>query len=355
MNVGIQDIDSHNFPNFALMRIAGWHRMRGDNVEMADPMFGDYDRVYQSKIFTFTPDDTTPWRCEVIKGGTGYDIHSRLPYEIEHSSAMDYSLYPQYPFSIQFFSRGCIRKCPFCLVRDKEGYIQPVEPVDLNPNGEWIEVLDNNFFANDEWKSAVDYLLKTKQKVNLHGVDVRIMDEEQAYWLNKLPLKRRIHIAWDLPNIDLTNQLKEMLKYIAPWKVVCYVLVGFNSSMEQDLWRIRTIAELGMNPFVMVYRDYENKTEPSQYCRDLASWVNKFPIFKSCRFEDFSPRKGFTCAEYFKVKTICRECKHYSPSEHTYIDGIGFCNRKGSWCRAWQPNQCEQYERAEGFNPHHNH
>lgn len=172
MKIGLVDVDGHNFPNLALMRLSAWHKAHGDSVEWADPMFGgDYDRIYKSKIFTFTPDDTFPWNCEVIKGGTGYDVRSRLPIEVEQSTAMDYSLYPQYPFSIQFFSRGCIRHCPFCLVHDKEGAIHPVEPLQLNPNGKHIEVLDNNFFANPEWKSAIDYLLATKQKVNLHGVD----------------------------------------------------------------------------------------------------------------------------------------------------------------------------------------
>lgn len=300
MRIGLIDVDGHNFPNFALMRLSAYHKAKGDSVEWADAMFGGrYDRIYKSKIFTFSPDDNTPWDCEVICGGTGYDVKSRLPEEVEQSTAMDYSLYPQYPFSIQFFSRGCIRHCPFCLVHDKEGGIHPVVPVELNPNGKHIEVLDNNFFANPEWKYAVDYLLKAKQKVNLHGVDVRIMDEEQAYWLNKLPLYKSVHIAWDLPNIGLTGKLREVIRYIKPWKLMCYVLVGFNSTMEQDMYRIERCRELGIKPYVMPYRDFENKTKPSQYARDLAQYVNKPMIFKSCRFEDFSPRKGFVCREYF--------------------------------------------------------
>ena len=300
MNIGLIDVDGHNFPNFALMRISAWCKAHGDNVEWADAMFGGgYDRVFKSKIFTFSPDDNTPWSCEVVCGGTGYDIKSRLPEEVEKSTAMDYSLYPQYDFSIQFFSRGCIRHCPFCLVHDKEGGIHPVEPVELNPRGKHIEVLDNNFFANPEWKSAVDYLLKAKQKVNLHGVDVRIMNEEQAYWLNCLPLHKSIHIAWDLPQLDLTEKLREVTHYIKPWKLMCYILVGFNSTMEQDMYRIERCREFGIKPYVMPYRDFENKTKPSQYAKDLAQYVNKPMIFKSCKFEDFSPRKGFVCREYF--------------------------------------------------------
>ena len=94
-----------------------------------------YDKVLASKVFTFTPD--YDYRLldarEVIKGGTGYDIPGRLPEAVENSRMMDYSIYPEYPFSLQFFSRGCIRKCPFCLVREKEGYIQTVDPPVRNP------------------------------------------------------------------------------------------------------------------------------------------------------------------------------------------------------------------------------
>lgn len=298
MNIGLLDVDGHNFPNFALMKISAWHKARGDNVEWALPMFGQYHRVYKSKIFTFTPDEPTDWHCEVIKGGTGYDVRSRLADEIESSTRMDYSIYPQYQFSIQFFSRGCLRSCPFCLVREKEGYIHPVEPVELNPNGKWIEVLDNNFFANPEWKSAIQYLLKARQPVNLHGVDVRIMDEEQAYWLNRLHLRRSIHIAWDLPQIDLTDKLQEVTHYIKPYKLMCYILIGFNSTVEQDMYRIERCRELGIKPYVMPYRNFQNKEQPTQYAKDLAQYVNKPMIFKSCKFADFSPRKGFKCSEY---------------------------------------------------------
>lgn len=225
-------------------------------------------------------------------------IKSHLPIEIENFGALDYSIYPQYAFSIQFFSRGCIRRCPFCLVRDKEGEIHPVDPVNLNPVGKHIEVLDNNFFANPEWKEAIKYLLGAKQKVNLHGVDIRIMNEEQAYWLNKLPLHKNIHIAWDLPTLDLTDKLREVVRYIKPYKLMCYVLIGFNSTVAEDMYRIERLRELGIKPYIMPYRDFENRRNPTQYEKDLAQYVNKPMIFKSCSFADFSPRKGFKCQQH---------------------------------------------------------
>lgn len=128
MKIGLVDVDGHNFPNYALMKISAYHKAQGDEVEWANPFF-EYDKVYKSKIFTFTPDDLSPYNCEVVKGGTGYDIASKLPKEIEEFGEVDYSIYPQYPFSIQFLSRGCIRQCPFCLVREKEGYIHFTPPL----------------------------------------------------------------------------------------------------------------------------------------------------------------------------------------------------------------------------------
>ena len=299
MNIGLVDVDGHNFPNFALMKISAYHKSLGDNVEWVNPLFGHYDKVYSSKIFTFSNDyDYCGLNCDIEKGGTGYDIKKRLPKEIEDSTLMDYSIYPQYPFSVQFFSRGCIRHCPFCLVHDKEGGIHSVKPSDLNPKGEWLEILDNNFFANPEWHKSADYIIKNNQPIKLHGVDVRIMDEEQAFYLNKFKMKQNIHIAWDLPKIDLTENLKSMIKYIKPYKITCYVLIGYNSTIEQDLFRLQTLKELGITPFVQPFRDYENKRNTTQYELDLARWANRMWLFKSMNFKEYSPRKGFLCKEY---------------------------------------------------------
>ena len=126
------------------------------------------------------------------------------------------------------------------------------------------------------------------------------MTEEQAYWLNKLKLKGNVHIAWDLPQLDLTEKLREVTKYIKPYKLTCYVLIGYNSTKEQDLFRINTLKEFGIYPFVQPYRDFENKRTPTQYEKDLARWANNKFLYKSCKFEDFEPRKGFKCKEYFK-------------------------------------------------------
>ena len=320
--IGLVDIDS-KFPNFALMKISAWYKSHGDRVEWAHPE-KEYDLIYQSKVFTFTPDIQHEWNCPTIKGGTGYDIHIQLDPEIENSLLVDYSLYPDCKFSIQFLSRGCIRQCEFCIVHEKEGNIHAVEPVELNPNGEWIELLDNNVFANPEWRKSIDYLLKQNQPVNLHGVDIRIMNEEQAFWLNKLPLKKHIHIAWDLPQIDLTDKLKEIVRYMNPSKLMCYVLVGFNSSMQEDLYRIYRLRELGILPFVMPYRDFDNKLAKDQYAMDLARWCNNRYIFKSCpRFRDYVPRKNFNCSYYFNSEWCEDDLGIIIPVKKRKIKGWG--------------------------------
>ncbi len=280
MKIGLIDVDSHNFPNLALMKISSYHKRNGDSVEMAT--LGNYDKLYVSKLFNFSDLNlnTLITADETIIGGSGYDLNINLPPEIEICDP-DYSIYPMYDFSLQFYSRGCIRNCSFCIVRQKEGYIKTVKPMALNPNGNRIEVLDNNFFANPEWMFAVNDLIRTKQTVNLHGVDVRLMNEEQAYWLNKLKHHKQIHIAWDFPNLDLTPKIKEMTKYIKPYKIMCYVLIGYNSTPEQDLYRVEKLRELGVDPFVMPY----NKSD--KYQKKFARWVNHKAIFKTVKWSEY--------------------------------------------------------------------
>lgn len=299
MKIGLIDVDGHHFPNLALMKLSAWHKSQGDTVDWYSGI-ERYDRVYMSKVFTFTPDDGRVIQAdEVVKGGTGYNITSKLPLKIDSITNPDYSIYPIHKFSLQFFSRGCIRNCPFCLVRRKEGKIQQAFPMELNPVGKHIEVLDNNFFANPQWREAVSFLNNTKQPVNLHGVDVRIMDEEQADALNSMRLKgSSIHIAWDNPKDDILPHLKAMVQRVKRYKVSCYVLIGYWSTPEEDYYRVMKLAELGVDPFVQYYRDYDNERNPTQYEKDFASWVNKKERFKSFDFKDFSPRKGFKCNFY---------------------------------------------------------
>lgn len=270
-------------PNIALMQISTWHKSKGDDVDWYNPLLDRYDTdlLYESQLFDFTERFDYYPDCQIIQGGTGIDIKKRLPKEIESIKQLDYSLYPDCDYSMQFYSRGCIRKCPFCVVHDKEGNIQSVLPYRLNPNGKRIEILDNNFFANPDWREAVADILSTNQKVNLHGVDVRIMDEEQAKALNKLKHDGQIHIAWDLPQMDLRPKLQEITKWIKPYKLMCYVLIGYDSTPDQDLFRVEALRELKIDPFVMPF------DKSDEYQRKFARWVNMKAVFKTVKWKDY--------------------------------------------------------------------
>lgn len=271
-------------PNIAIMQISTYHKRLGDDVDWYNPLLDIYDtdRLYESQLFDFTdPFNYYPYNSDIIRGGTGIDIEKRLPNEIESIKELDYTIYSNCDYSMQFYSRGCIRQCPFCVVHDKEGSIQSVEPFKLNPNGKHIEILDNNFFANPDWREAVKDILRSKQKVNLHGVDVRIMDEEQAKALNKMKHKGQIHIAWDLPEMDLRPKLEEVTKWIKPYKLMCYVLIGYNSTEEQDLYRVETLRELKIDPFVMPF------DKSDQYQKRFARWVNMKAVFKTVKWNEY--------------------------------------------------------------------
>lgn len=283
MKIRLVDVDGI-MPVIPLMKIATYYKSQGHDVEWHNPMADNIlspDKVYASKLFDFTPDYQYFPDCEIVKGGTGYDITSKLPPEIENITDLDYSIYPTCDYSMQFYSRGCIRNCPFCVVRQKEGFIKTVEPMGLNPRGKHIEVLDNNFFANPEWKWAVEQLIKIGQPVNLHGVDARIMTEEHAYNLNRLKHYKQIHIAWDSPKDNLTPRLQDITKWIKPYKLMCYVLIGYWSTEAEDIYRVEKLRELGIDPFVMPF----NKKD--DYQKRFARWVNHKAIFKTVKWQDY--------------------------------------------------------------------
>ena len=280
MIIRLKDLDS-KMGSIPLMQTATF--FQDHDLAWHNPIMDqDIDRLYISKIFDFTEDyQYTQGAKEVIKGGSGYDLTTRLSKEIEDIRKLDYSIYPHIDYSLQFFSRGCIRNCPFCIVQHKEGHIKPVKPFELNPRGKHIEVLDNNFFASPEWKIATEQLIKWNQPVNFHGIDARIMTEEQAFYLNKIKRYKQIHIAWDNPKDNLIPKLKEIVKYIKPYKIMCYVLIGYWSTEEEDLYRVEKLRELKIDPFVMPY------DKSDKYQRAFARWVNHKAIFKTVKWQDY--------------------------------------------------------------------
>lgn len=282
MRIGLINIEPKIF-NTVYMQIATYHKRQGDTVDWWSPLTDrQFDHVYCSSIFDFTDKSEVPERA--ICGGTGFDVMSRLPAEIE-SCNLDYSIYPRCKTSYLWFSRGCIRNCPWCIVPKKEGRIYTVHLKNRNPNGKYITVMDNNFFANKDWRHAINWLLEDPDEpVDFQGVDVRLLTEEMCNALNKLRHYKQIKIAWDNPEENLKPKLKWLTRLIKPYKLMCYVLIGFDSTPEQDLYRVEILRDLKIDPFVMPY----NRSD--QYQRAFARFVNYKAIFKKVKWKDYNQR-----------------------------------------------------------------
>lgn len=287
-------------PNMAIMKISTYHKRLGDDVAWYkhEYDFNDTDILYISKIFTFSPDveDLPLNDCKIIRGGTGYDYKIKLPLEIESITELDYSLYPDCDYSIMFTTRGCVRKCEFCIVPKKEGLIHNIPICSLNPHGKYIKVLDNNFFANRTWRENIEVLKRFNQPLEFNaGIDLRLLTEEQCVALASCKIKS-IHCAWDnyKDKEIILPKLEMLTKYIKPYKILCYVLVGFENReiVETDIERVNTIWSLGVYPFVMGYINFDDpKWQKTRSVKDFARWCNNRFVFKSCTWEEYKKGK----------------------------------------------------------------
>lgn len=296
MKVGLIDVDGHNFPNLALMKISAWHKKQGDDVEWCFPM-SHYDIVYQSKVFddTYSPDiEWIPQADKIIKGGTGYGLDNTLPYEIEHIYP-DYHIYPDLTKgkAYGFLTRGCPRGCKFCIVASKEGR-RSYKVADLKEfwkGQKNIVLLDPNILACREHPELLRQLIRSKACVDFNqGLDIRLTNEENIALLNEVKVKE-IHFAWDNAEDDLKPYF-ERYKALAKHKPhgrygTVYCLTNFGSTMEENLYRIYTLRDLGYDPYVMIY----DKPNAPKEIKDLQRWVNNKFVFRSCeKFEDY--KKG---------------------------------------------------------------
>lgn len=304
MRIGLIDVDGHNFPNLALMRISAYHKACEDIVEWWWSDFVHYDIVYMSKIFSdaYSPDIPAPINADkVVKGGTGYAIHLQggkeifnkekdkdLPAGIEKMFP-DYSIYPQFPYAVSMTSRGCPRGCAFCHVAAKEGRcsIKVANVSDFWCGQDEIKVLDPNITACRDKRDLMQQYVDTKAKIDFtQGLDIRLLNQRDIEDLNKMRIGT-LHFAWDNPQDDLKSKFQDFAKGFRRKTNIgtVYCLTNFNSTLSQDLYRIYTLRDLGYDPFVMVY----NKPAAPKEIRRLQRWCNNKIIFKSTtRFEDYN-------------------------------------------------------------------
>lgn len=307
MKVGLIDVDGHNFPNIPLMKLSAWHKSKGDHVEFYEPLFsGHMDRVYMSKVFSFTKD--YEWSIdadEIVRGGTGYAIRlvngkevydktkdEPLPDEIEHIYP-DYSLYPKLTkdTAYGFLSRGCPRGCGFCHVAAKEGRCS-VKVANLN---EWwrgqknIMLCDPNILACRDHMDLLKQLADSNAKVEINqGIDIRLVNDDNLGLLKRIRLSS-IHMAFDRwqdreiiePRL---RKFKEQTDFDrGKGRVTVYILVNFDTTLEQDLYRIQLCRELNFCPFPMIY----DKAHADPIYKKLQRWCSNYVFWSVPTFDEY--------------------------------------------------------------------
>ncbi len=298
MKIGIVQVDG-KYPNLALMQIAGYHESLGDSVEWYKGRLFDheYDKVYASKIFSFSELPSLP--DNAIIGGTGLDFKNTLPHDIaDHMPS--YSLYNECNYHLGFSMKGCRFNCKFCCVPQKEGRPKLNNNIDailLNPKGgNRLMLLDNDFFGGPEWRENLERIIELKLKVCfIQGLNIRIITQEQAELLAKCNFtnskfnQKYLTFAWDRFN-DGELIFKGMKicndAGIPNTKMQFFVLIGFDSTPEQDYFRVMKLREMGAMPFVMPY----NKNNP--YQKAFTRWVNNRAVFKKCSWNDYIYNKS---------------------------------------------------------------
>lgn len=290
MKIGLLDIDS-KIPNLALMKISQWHKLNGDDVEHYMPLAHHlYDKVYASKIFNFS--DGSDIQDDMITGGTGIDLKISLPPKMD-TMTPDYSLY-NYPHNIGFTQRGCRFKCEFCVVPQKEGKPWSANTIDelwTQRDSKFLILLDNDFFGNPDWEERIEEMKEYDLRVNFsQGLNIRIISERQAQALASVNFRnindnsKQVTFAWD--QIKDEKVIKRGFKRVTdagikPYQMQFYVLIGFDTTPEEDLHRVMMLKDWGCDPYAMPY----DKSDP--YQKKFVRWVNRRAVFHSCTWEEY--------------------------------------------------------------------
>lgn len=318
--IGLIDVDG-KLPNLALMKISSYYKEMGEQVEFvrADASKNAYEKIYASALFTRSEE-----KCRQLKeyygerieiGGTGSgDIVKRLPEEIERMRP-DYNLYTAeiiysklggimtratkmkkakqiVEAGMGFSSRGCIRNCPFCMVPKKEGsFRQESEIKDLiNPRNNVLVLHDNNLTADPYCLDKLQEIKERKLIVDINqGCDVRLITPEIAKALSEVKHLRSLHYAWDLMAYEkqVLEGIRILKQYVPAHQHMCFCLVGYNTSFEEDMYRVRKLTELGVRPYIMRY----NERRDDERLNHFARWINGFYYKAEPNFENYEPWK----------------------------------------------------------------
>lgn len=287
MKVNLLDIDSR-IPNLALMKISAYHKSIYNEVFLNFPIC-DPDMTYASCIFTKNKNKVP---LDVMAGGPGYDLKSKLPKEIEQCKP-DYSLYPKIDYLLGYTYRYCPRKCAFCNVwkmGNERGLHHSIYSF-LDKRFKRIRILNNNTFADPFWKDT--FIEIVKEKLTAHfdqGFDIRLLDDEKATWLKLIKHHKQIYFAFD--DIKLESQVRQGIKIldraeISRSKIAFFVLTEFNSNLNEDIERVEMLRGMNIDCFVMPYNGGKERL-----IREYARYVNLKRIFKTRTFERFLKQRN---------------------------------------------------------------
>ena len=307
------DVDSV-WGNLALMKLGAYHKNRGDSVQLLRlpklwrPKLGkpiqlqikcnsySFDKVYISCIFTRNREKAESiasmmqaFGAEVEVGGSGVNLEKWLPNDVEHQMPL-YELYNM-QYSVGFLTRGCVRRCPWCVVWRKEGDIKVWSPLKefLHPKHDKVMLLDNNLLAHPNSKDLLLQLVSRRLQVCFtQGLDIRLIDDENAKILRLIRYRDtefktpRLYFSWDTLEIEneVYRGIETLKKHgIPPHHLFFYMLCAYNVKaenytwdyfMQNDFYRYEALAKMGVKPFIMKW----NGRTDIKLLNAFTKWVN---------------------------------------------------------------------------------
>ena len=301
MRIAVHDADKENFshkrkpfPNYALMKISAYHKSVGNTVEWWNKT-KDYDLVYSSKVFSFTPEN--PYLpADVIKGGTGYGLFSDLPPEIDEVFP-DYSLYPDCDYAIGYITRGCPNHCRWCVVPHKEGAIKPYRTWQrlVRPDSDKLVLMDNNILACEYGIKQLESLIDSGYKIDLNqGMDARLVTREIAEILSKLKWIKYLRFSCDTTaQIEHIQKTAEMLgKHgIKPYRLFIYLLV--TEDLDNAEYRVEQLKKLrGITIYAQAERKLDGKSEPNALQKAFCQRYVYSGKFRSVSWSEYAKERG---------------------------------------------------------------
>jgi len=284
MKILLINIDS-TIPNLALAKIEMYHKSLGDEIIKDMIFFAEsVDKIYVSCVFTKNRYKAEEYeKYNAIIGGSGYDIKSQLPNEIE-------KLNPK--INIGFTSRGCIRNCEFCIVPEKEGTIKKVGDLyDIwDGKSKMVTFLDNNILAlPDHFRLICKQAQNNDLMIDFNqGLDIRLLTDDVAGTIKKTKMER-IRFALDFPELIpvCRQKIKILRKHMPKSQPIFYVLIGYNTTIEQDLERLYFLKSMNCRAYVM---QHENSCGSKIHLR-IRQWANMFWTFMKYNIDEFKQVK----------------------------------------------------------------